>query len=66
MPLCCLSEQLARCDWWAEIDDYVTVKLNLFPVGNVHQIPFILVWDQICHSEEHTHLSALSTFMKTQ
>lgn len=43
MPLCCLSEQPTRCDWWAEIDDYVTVKLNLFPEGNVHQIPFIFV-----------------------
>lgn len=66
MLLWCLSEQLARCDWWAEIDDYVTVKLNLFPEGNVHQILFILVWDQICRSGEHTHLSASSTFMKTQ
>lgn len=65
MPLSCLSEQLTRCDWWAEIDVYVTVKLNLFPEGNVHQIPFILVWGQIFYSGEHTHLSALSTFMET-
>lgn len=43
MPLYCLSEQLARCEWRAEIDDYVTVKLKLFPEGNVHQILFILV-----------------------
>lgn len=61
MPLGSLSERLTKCDRWAEIDDYVTAKLKVCPMGNVHQTPFLFVWDQICHSREHTHLSHKNT-----
>lgn len=65
MPLCSFSEWLTTCDWQGETDDYVTAKLNVCPMGNVHQTPFIPVWDQISHSGENAHVSVLSTLMKT-